>query len=187
MLTLFVLAALITLGWYLKNGALQLELVVNPNEDAAPSMPKISIAPKLKEHFIVLGGIVVLILAWGYQLKIYGLLYSTQGPAFGASYTDVHVKVWTYRLLILISIAFAILLFYNAFRFRLKPLWIGAVVWVGAMAVCITLAPLIVQKVVVKPNELAKESPYIAHNIDFTARPIIWTKSRRSISRSGTP
>ena len=30
--------------------------------------------------------------------------------------------------------------------------------------------PVLVQQFVVKPNELAKESPYIAHNIDFTRR-----------------
>jgi uncharacterized membrane protein (UPF0182 family) len=34
----------------------------------------------------------VLLAAWGYHLKAYGLLYSTQGPAFGASYTDVNIK-----------------------------------------------------------------------------------------------
>jgi len=62
-------------------------------------------------HLAFLAGIMVLLLAWGYQLKIYSLMYSTQGPAFGASYTDVHVKVWAFRALIVISIAFAGLLF----------------------------------------------------------------------------
>jgi len=46
---------------------------------------------------------------------------------------------------------------------------IGAGVWIGAVVLFATIIPTSVQKLVVKPNELAKESPYIAYNIDYTA------------------
>ena len=92
-LVLFIFAGLVTMGWYLKNGALQIEGEFSQADGVPTSLPKITIAPEVKKHLIFLGGIIVLLLAWGYHLKIYGLLYSTQGPAFGASYTDVHIKV----------------------------------------------------------------------------------------------
>ena len=38
------------------------------------------------------------------------------------------------------------------------------------MVVFGTLLPILVQKFVVKPNELAKESPYIDYNIDYTRK-----------------
>ena len=170
LLILFVLAGLVTMGWYLKNGALQIEGEFSQAEGVPTSLPKITIAPKAKKHLIFLGGIIVLLLAWGYHLKMYGVLYSTQGPAFGASYTDVYIKVLAYKVLIVVSLGFASVLFLNAFRFRAKLIWLSGGIWIGAVLVCATLLPMLVQKFVVKPNELAKESPYIAYNIDYTRR-----------------
>ena len=170
LLILFVLAALATMGWYLKNGALKIEGEFGQAQGAPPTFPKITLAENVKKHLIFLGGIVALILAWAYRLKMYGLLYSSQGPAFGASYTDVHIKVLAYKVIILISIGFAVVLFINAFKLRAKLIWIGAGIWLGAVLLLATGLPILVQKLVVKPNELAKESPYIAHNIDYTRK-----------------
>jgi len=170
LLVLFILAGLVSMGWYLKKGALQIEGEFSEVEGVPTSLPKITIAPKAKKHLIFLGGIIVLLLAWGYYLKIYGLLYSTQGPAFGASYTDVHIKVLAYKILIIVSIGFALVLFLNAFKFRKKLIWLSGGIWIGAVLVFATLLPSLVQKLVVKPNELVKESPYIAYNIDYTRK-----------------
>ena len=170
LLVLFIFAGLVSMGWYLKNGALQIEGEFSQAEGVPASLPKITIAPKAKKHLIFLGGIIVLLLAWGYHLKIYGLLYSTQGPAFGASYTDVHIKVLAYKVLIVVSLGFALVLFLNAFKFRTKLIWLSGAIWIGAVLVFATLLPILIQKFVVKPNELAKESPYIAYNIDYTRK-----------------
>ena len=132
------------------------------------SLPKITLAENAKKHLIFLGGIVVLLLAWAYRLKMFGLLYSDQGPAFGASYTDVHIKILTYKVIVLVSIGFAIVLFINAFKIRVKLIWISAAIWIGVILGLGTGIPILVQKMIVKPNELAKEAPYIAYNIDFT-------------------
>jgi len=170
LLILFVVAALATMGWYLKNGALKIEGDFSRAEGAPPTLPKITLAENVKKHLIFLGGIVVLLLTWAYRLKMFGLLYSTQGPAFGASYTDVHIKVLAYKVIILVSIGFAVVLFINAFKFRAKLIWISAGIWIGVVLVLGTVFPILVQKVIVKPNELTKESPYIAYNIDYTRK-----------------
>jgi uncharacterized membrane protein (UPF0182 family) len=170
LLVLFIVAALATMGWYLKNGALKIEGDFRQVQGALPTVPKISLVENVKKHLIFLGGIVVLLMAWSFRLKMFGLLYSTQGPAFGASYTDVHIKVLAYKIIILISIGFAVLLFINAFKLRKKLLWTGALIWIGVVLVLGTGLPILVQKVIVKPNELAKETPYIAYNIDFTRK-----------------
>ena len=57
---------------------------------------------------------IVLLVALGYHLKVYGLLYSTQGPAFGASYTDVHVRIPVFRVLMVVSLLWSFFLIYNA-------------------------------------------------------------------------
>jgi uncharacterized membrane protein (UPF0182 family) len=153
---------------YLKDGILQIADGFAQTEGVPTSMPEISIAPKAKKHLVFLGGIIVLLLAWGFHLKVYGLMYSTQGPAFGASWTDVHIKIWAYRVLIIASLGFAGILFYNVSNFRMKLLWLSGGIWVGAVLLFVTVLPILVQKFVVKPNELARESPYIAHNIRHT-------------------
>ncbi|MBU1161700.1 MAG: UPF0182 family protein, partial [Proteobacteria bacterium] len=49
-------------------------------------------------------------------------------------------------------------------------IWVSGGIWIAAILVFSNLLPLLVQKFVVKPNELAKESPYIAYNIDYTRK-----------------
>ena len=170
LLILFAVAALVTMGWYLKNGALKIEGDFRQAQGALPTVPKITLAENVKKHLIFIGGIVVLLMTWAYRLKMFGLLYSTQGPAFGASYTDVHIKILAYKVIILVSIGFAVILFINAFKSKAKLIWMSAVIWIGVVLVLGTGLPVLVQKIVVKPNELAKETPYIAYNIDFTRK-----------------
>jgi uncharacterized membrane protein (UPF0182 family) len=168
LLVFFILAALVTMGWYLKGGGVQVIGEFAPGEGKPMSVPKITISLKAKKHLIFLGGIIALLLAWGYHLKMYGLLYSTQGPAFGASYTDVHTKILAYKVLIIVSLGFALILFLNSLRPKMKVIWLSGAIWLGAVLVFASILPTLVQKFVVKPNELAKESRYIAYNIDHT-------------------
>jgi uncharacterized membrane protein (UPF0182 family) len=170
LLVLFAVAAMTTVGWYLKNGALKIEGDFDRAQGAPPAMPNITLAKNVKKHLIFLGGVVVLLLAWAYRLKMFGLLYSAQGPAFGASYTDVHIKVLAYKIIVLLSIGFAVVLFINAFKPRIKLIWISAAIWIGVVLLLGTGLPIMVQKFIVKPNELTKESPYIAYNIDYTRK-----------------
>ncbi len=170
LMILFVFGGLITIVWYLKEGSLQIIGDVIQGEGKPPALPKIAVAPGVKKHLVFLAGIIVLLLAWGYYLKVFGLLYSTQGPAFGASYTDVHFRIWAYWALFFASLLFAVLLFVDLFRPRAKLLWISGGIWVGLILVLSNLLPMAVQKFVVKPNELAKETPYIAYNLDYTRK-----------------
>ncbi|MEE8399358.1 MAG: UPF0182 family protein [Desulfobacterales bacterium] len=168
LIILTFLSGLITIGWYLKNGALKIEGDLIQAEGAPPALPEISISPKAKQHLIFLAGIIVMFLSWGYYLKIYGLMYSTQGPAFGASFTDVNIKIFAYWILIVVTLGFAGVLIRNAFTFKMKSIWVSGGIWLGSVVVLVILLPLLVQKFVVKPNELVRESPYIEHNIAYT-------------------
>jgi len=171
LLVIVFLSGLLTLVWYLKNGVLQI-IPAGPqpfgDENRQPGIPKIIMPPGIMKLLIFLGGIVVLLLAWGFYLKIFELLYSTAGAAFGAGYTDVHIKRPAYMVLIPVSVAFAVVLFANVFRTRTRLIWISGGIWVATALVLSNLVPILVQKVVVKPNELTKESAYIAYNIEYT-------------------
>ena len=171
LLFLFVFTGLLVIIWYLKDGGLQIMNEFMQAQEGKPaSLPKFNITPTAKKHLICLGGIVVLLISWGYYLKIFGVLYSNQGPAFGASYTDIHIKILAYRILIVLTLAWAVMLFLNVRRPKNKHLLIAGGIWLGAVFLFINILPLMVQKFVVKPNELAKETPYINHNIQYTRK-----------------
>jgi uncharacterized protein len=170
LLTLFIFSAIITVGWFLKKGAIQVRNLEGfaQAEGKQAAAPKIDIGPRAIRHLIFLGGIIVLLLAWGYRLKMFNLLYSTAGAAPGAGYTDVHVNLISYGVMIFVSFAFALVLFISAFRTRKKLVWLSVGIWLGMMLLLTTVIPMVVQKTVVKPNELAKASPYINYNIQYT-------------------
>jgi uncharacterized membrane protein (UPF0182 family) len=168
LLVLFITAVPATMAWYLKNGALKIEGDLDQAAGAPTPIPTITLAENVKKHLIFLGGILVLLLAWTFRLKMFGLLYSPHGASFGASYTDVHIKVLAYKIIVLFSIGYAAVLFVNAFKPKLKVVWISGGIWIGVILVLGTGIPIMVQKFIVKPNEISKETPYIAHNINNT-------------------
>ncbi len=135
-----------------------------------PSQPRVNVLPWPRAHFSALGGLLLLVIAWIYRLKIYTLLYSEGWVAFGASYTDVNVQVWSYWLLVLVFIGAAVLLFVNIRARGSKLPLISGGLLVGGAIIVGSVPSALVQQLVVDPSELALEAPYIQHNIDATRR-----------------
>ena len=123
---------------------------------------------KPKVHLVVLGGLFALKFAWSYWLKIYGLMYSNSGVAYGASYADVHAQLPAYRILLVLSVLVAVLLFAMPVLKRWK--WVIYVIGVYFVVLIgfSWIYPGIIEQYVVKPNELTKETPYIKNNIKLT-------------------
>jgi uncharacterized protein len=124
--------------------------------------------PHVKVHVSVLLGLIVASKAFDYWLSIYELDFSPRGQVLGASYTDVHAQMPAYAILIVIALAVGVLLLLNI-RYkgwRLPLVGLGA--WIVASIVVGTIYPEIIQQLVVAPNELAYEKPYIQRNISAT-------------------
>src|SRR5438445_247758 len=148
-------------------------LAVDPNDPlnryrtaAMPYMPWIAGAGRA--FLALLLGLSALLRAWGYRLGEYNLLYSTRGKITGASYTDIHAELPALRLLVVISIIGAILFLVNI-RFRGWYLPIaGAGLWFLTSVVAAGVYPFVIQRFVVAPAQLQKETPYIQRNITAT-------------------
>jgi len=115
----------------------------------------------------LLGGIFFLILAFGFYIRMFELLYSGRGIAFGASYTDIHVSLPFYYAYIAICILTAVLMFVSWGRKKLKLAVFGPILLVVAL-VASGLVSTGIQSVAVAPNELSKEEQYLQNNIDYT-------------------
>lgn len=108
--------------------------------------------------------------AFGYLLQMYQMVYSQRGVVFGANYTDIHVQLGVYKILMAIVGLLAVFTLINLFTKNMKLIYIGVIVWVVAAVVLGGIYPGIIQKYQVEPNEIVLESPYIQHNIDYTLK-----------------
>lgn len=118
-------------------------------------------------HISVLGAVVMLLVAAEYQLSRLGILDSARGVVFGAGYTDVHARLPLYQLLTGIALFIAALFLLNAFIRRWRLIGLAGLFWLVVLLLG-PIYPALVQRLVVAPNELAAERPYIAYNIAFT-------------------
>jgi uncharacterized protein len=128
------------------------------------------VAPSVRAHLSVLLGLILLVKAWGYYLGRFDLLTSTRGVIEGAGYTDVKAQLPALTFLAIAAVICAGFFFLNV-RYRN---WALPVLGVGILAVLSVLLgtayPAFVQQFSVKPQELQRERPYIADNIEGTRR-----------------
>ncbi len=119
------------------------------------------------KQLMFLGGLFFLLLAGGFYLRTFDLLYSARGIAYGASYTDVNVTLPSYYVYIAICIITAALLIISRNKKNLKRAVFGPLLLVVAM-VASGVVYGVVQNAIVTPNEIVKEEQYLQNNINFT-------------------
>jgi uncharacterized membrane protein (UPF0182 family) len=98
-----------------------------------------------------------------------GLLYSTTGPLVGASYTDLHARLPALRISAIVAVLAAVAVMIGGIQQRLGRYGLLAIG--GYLAVAFLgrgVYPAIVQKFVVAPTELTRETPYLRHHIGAT-------------------
>ncbi len=123
---------------------------------------------RARSHLVVLGGILFLAIASTYRLKLYELMYSNSGVAYGAGYSDVHALIPAYWVLLILGIVLAGLLFIMPLLNRWRWFFYVIGIYLVALIGLSWIYPSLIEQYIVKPNELAKETPYIEHNIKFT-------------------
>jgi uncharacterized protein len=123
-------------------------------------------APKL--HVSLLLGAIALCTALGFWLERYQLLYSPTGVVFGAGYTDVHARLQAYSIMVMISMGLALLILVSIRRSQVVLPALGIGLFIAALILLNGLYPWVQQELIVKPNELRKETPYIANSIKLT-------------------
>lgn len=124
--------------------------------------------PALRQHVALLLFFLLATWAVGHWLGMYQLLYSQGGAVPGVTYTDANARLWALRAQLLFMALAALAALLNVFRFTLRPLLATGGLWLLATIVLGGLYPGLLQRYVVEPNELERERPFIANNIQFT-------------------
>lgn len=128
------------------------------------------LAPAARAHLMTLGAMLMIVAAYRVRLAMYGLLYSDRGTIFGGGYSDVNATLPVFRIVLFLALITALLFLVGAVRGSLRPALYGVA---GTVLVAIlggSFYPELVQRLIVTPNEIDKEAPYIARAIEFTRR-----------------
>ena len=133
---------------------------------------RVTVEPSARLHLAGLIALLFLLTAARvYFVRLPGLLYSTTGPLAGASYSDLHARLAGLRLAALAALVGGALVLWGAQSQRLaRTILIGLGLYLGVSLLGVGLYPTIVQRLVVAPNELAKERPQLARHIAATRR-----------------
>jgi uncharacterized protein len=126
-----------------------------------------TLSPAAIRHLSALLVFFLLLKFGGYLLQRFGLLTSNNGIVFGATYTDVHLRLPLLLALAGASILGAAMCAANIWTAGIR-LPIAAVVLVFVVSLVETVIPGLFQSYWVKPDELKLESRYIARNIELT-------------------
>mgnify|MGYP001806190442 CR=1 FL=1 len=123
-----------------------------------------------QQHLYGLSGLLMCAIALRYWLLRYHLVYSPEGVTYGASYTDVTTRLPAYIILTVISGAIGLFfLWQTRHKILIKNINIKIILAFCLINLGLNLGiPTAVQKLIVQPNELARERPYIKRTINFT-------------------
>ncbi|RQD72632.1 MAG: UPF0182 family protein [Tindallia sp. MSAO_Bac2] len=120
-------------------------------------------------NLVVLGTLFFLATAARYFVSLYEILYSPQGAVYGASYTDLHVNLPLYRVQMAVSIAAALFLLVG-YKKKMPKLMAAAPIILLVVSLVGQIAASGVERFMVEPNVLARETPYIERNIEYTRK-----------------
>ncbi|CAA7601869.1 UPF0182 protein <locus_tag_ [Acididesulfobacillus acetoxydans] len=128
----------------------------------------ITVSPAARKHLALLCAILFLLKAFGYYLDTFQLLYSRHGHVVGAGYADLNASLPALRILLVLALigfaAAALTLLFKDVRLLSLP-----VITVFLLNILLYgFYPTLIQNLVVIPNELQMEAPYIQHEISLT-------------------
>lgn len=170
MMTLLVFLVIITLVIYFIFSAKD-KIISGNVRDKVVSMKSVrsGLTKFAGKQLALVSSLILLLLSFGYLIRAWSLVYSPRGVAFGASYTDMHVSLIFFRVITVVSIVAAIIIFISVLRAKVKPI----VISVAAIVILMALegvASLLVENLVVKSNQKSLEQPYLLNNINYTRK-----------------
>ena len=123
--------------------------------------------PKAQLHLGILLFLFLITTVVNTYFSLFNLLSTQSGPIFGAAFTDVAIMIPILKISIGITVLIAILTLFWGISGKLTPLItaISLYVFIGLAS---AIVPSLFQKLIVAPNELVKETPFIKNNIAAT-------------------
>ncbi|MGB9842831.1 MAG: UPF0182 family protein [Caldisericia bacterium] len=125
----------------------------------------------IRKKIIRTFSVFILIVAFKTHLAIYNLIFTKRGAVFGIGYTDLHIRIPVYYVIIVLLVVLSIYLmfFTGKIYFKIKKVfYIPISVLLILIFLFYSVVPNLYQRFSVNPNELEKEKNYLSYNIKYT-------------------
>lgn len=124
----------------------------------------------VRRHFTMLGGMLLLALAWSYRLGMYRLL--VEGSGSGGTFTslDHRVTVPATLVLALVTLCAAVVVLWSGWSGQLRLAFFSVSAVLLLSLVARTVAPLVAQRSVDPDATERQERPYKSSRLDYTRR-----------------
>ncbi|AAK77997.1 hypothetical protein BJV85_000151 [Clostridium acetobutylicum] len=120
-------------------------------------------------QFAIISGLIMFLVAVGYAIRSFNLVYSPRGVVYGGGYTDIHVSLVFYVIIIAAAIVSSVVIFTSIIKYKIKPIFVS-IVAILILIIGQSITAEIVQNLIVKSNEKNLEAPYIKNNIEYTRK-----------------
>jgi len=122
-----------------------------------------------KRHLAVVAAALLLVLAFSAYLDVPRLLITPAGIVHGAANVDVAVRIPALRALMVAAIGGAALALYQMAVASWWPSLVAAALYI-VVTVTGSVGAAVMHRFVIAPNEQARETPFIEHNIKATRK-----------------
>lgn len=124
--------------------------------------------PKALRHLIANTVLLLTAWTWGFYLDRFGLLTQSAGAVFGAGYTDVHIVLPGLWAALGATVALICVLVWVAATNAPRVAVVGIGGYLVILLAAVAVIPGSFQRLIVEPNELELETPFLQHNIALT-------------------
>ncbi|MEO7455767.1 MAG: UPF0182 family protein, partial [Gemmatimonadaceae bacterium] len=124
----------------------------------------------VRRHFTMLGGVLLLILAWSYRLGMYELLSSGSGNGGLFSFIDDHVVLPGMLLLSIVTLGAAVVVAWAGWSGQIRLAFIAVSTVLILSLISRTVAPLVVRRSVSAADQHSAELGYMGTRLAYTRR-----------------
>ncbi len=130
-------------------------------------------SPQQRRHLQLLSATVMFSVAYCYALSRYELVYSRTGVVYGASFIDIYIQKPLIEVLFMLAIAYGLfLLGRSVYWAKKRDFWrqmvYGMILYLFIASITNYGLTELTQRLIVQPNELERETPFIQRSIEFT-------------------
>lgn len=140
-------------------------LLFNPSQLIGWRRTKLTFGQR---HLLILAGLLFFLLAFHILLKAFRLPLHQNSLFLGAGYTDVYVLLPGYGLSTLCLVTLGMLCLGSLHTWRFKLTLMTGLVSLLIAGISTVALPPVVQRLIVEPNQFAKEKAFLEHHINMT-------------------
>jgi len=127
-----------------------------------------SISPSARTHLLSLGAVLFVLMAGGWWLQRFDLLFGHSGVVWGVGYTDLNARIPGFLIMTVCAAGVAVALAAATMQRSWRLPTVGLGLYAVARVLVVGIWPDIVQDYFVKPSELDLEREFISENIAAT-------------------